>query len=288
MNGTLGIDLGGRNLKAIWLAPGGEVSRRETVPTGETAAAWKHSIAALAKGCEAIGLAAPGLADASGTRIAHMPGRFQGLESLDWPAELQRPVHVLNDAHAALLGEVAHGAARGFEHVVLLTLGTGVGGAVLAGGRLLRGKIGRAGHLGHISLDFHGAPDITGTPGSLEDLIGDCTVRQRTGFLTTEELVHAVNADDTIATAAWETSVQALAAGIASLINAFDPEIVLLGGGITGAGATLTVPLDRHLDRMEWRPGGQRVPIRLAALGPWAGAIGAAVAVQQPKFLHNS
>lgn len=94
-----------------------------------------------------MGLAAPGLAAPDGRCITWMPGRMHGLEGLDWTTRLGRPVKVLNDAQAALLAEVAFGAARGCRDVFLLTLGTGtgVGGAVWSGGRLLTGATGRAG-----------------------------------------------------------------------------------------------------------------------------------------------
>jgi glucokinase len=95
-----------------------------------------------------------------------MQGRLNGLQGFVWTDFLDspRPVVVLNDAHAALLGEVWKGAARGYNNVILLTLGTGVGGALLIDGRLAQGNIGRAGHLGHVSLNSDGAPDIAGTP----------------------------------------------------------------------------------------------------------------------------
>src|SRR5205823_7874924 len=144
---------------------------------------------------DGIGLSAPGLAAADGRSIVCMPERLQGLEGLDWTKFLSaaRTVPVLNDAHAALLGEAWVGAARGLQNVVMLTLGTGVGGAAMVDGRLLRGHLGRAGHLGHICLNPLGTPDVTGTPGSLEDAIGNCTIGARTHgrFQSTHDLVAA-------------------------------------------------------------------------------------------------
>jgi glucokinase len=202
--------------------------------------------------------------------------------SKDWSGRTyslhRTPVFVLNDAHAALLGELWQGAAKGYSNVVLLTLGTGVGGAVLANGHLLKGHIGRAGHLGHISVNSDGAPDIVGTPGSLEEMIGNYNIAERTAgrFNSTRELVEAHLNGDAAATRIWLRSVFHLAAAIASFINAFDPEIVVIGGGIAQAGPALFEPLAEYLDRFEWRPMGVRVPVRIAALGDRAGAIGAA------------
>jgi glucokinase len=227
-----------------------------------------------------IGLAAPGLAARDNLSIASMPGKLRGLEGLDWTDSLQtsHPVPVLNDAHAALLGEAWIGAAVGYRNVVLLTLGTGVGGALLAEGRLSKGHIGRAGHLGHISLNPDGPPDIVGTPGSLEQAIGNSTLTERSAgrFTSTRQLVEAYVNGDEKATDVWLRSVYNLAAGITSIINAVDPEVIIIGGGIAQAGSALFDPLERFLEKMEWRPQGHRVRIIPAALGDFAGTLGAA------------
>jgi glucokinase len=210
-----------------------------------------------------------------------MPERMDGLEGFDWGAWLDRPgrLPVLNDAHAALVGEAWQGAARGCRHAVMLTLGTGVGGAAIVDGQLLRGVSGRAGHLGHISLDPRGASGILRTPGALEELIGECSLPARTQgrFTTTRDLLAAATSGDLEAHGAWMASVRALACAVASFINVFDPEVVILGGGVTDAGDHLWTPLRRELDEIEWRPGGQQVPIVRAELGGWAGAYGAAL-----------
>jgi glucokinase len=123
-----------------------------------------------------------------------------------------------------------------------------------------------------------GTSDITNTPGSLEDAIGDCTVNARSGgrFDTTKALVTAARRGDENARRIWLDSIKALAAGIASLINAFDPEVIVIGGGIAQVGMTLLRPLRDLLNEFEWRPGGARVRIVLAKLGDRAGAYGAA------------
>jgi glucokinase len=187
-------------------------------------------------------------------------------------------VALLNDAHAALLGEVWQGAAAGARDAVLLTLGTGVGGAILSGGRLLTGHLGRGGHLGHTCLDVDGEPDSLGIPGTLEEAVGNRTLARRSAgrFDSTERLVAAHLAGDPQASRVWLRSVYQLACAVTSLINTLDPEVVIIGGGIARAGAPLFDPLGRYLDLMEWRPGGHRVRIEPAALGRLAGALGAA------------
>jgi len=167
---------------------------------------------------------------------------------------------------------------KGYRNVILLTLGTGVGGAVLADGRLIKGHIGRAGHLGHVTVNSEGARDIVNTPGSLEQMIGNYNLRERSNgrFDSTRTLVEAHLAGDKDASEIWLRSVLHLGAAIASFINAFDPEIVIIGGGIAQAGAALFNPLADYLDQFEWRPMGHRVPVITAELGEKAGAIGAA------------
>ena len=291
MTWAVGIDLGGTQLKAVAVDASGRVFARAVYPTEDGRTTPVDWIARAGRALVEfsgtagtapafVGVCAPGLAAGDARSIAHMPGRLAGLVGLDWGAALGRTelVPVLNDGHAALLGEAWVGAARGRRHVVMLTLGTGVGGAVLSDGRLLRGAIGRAGHIGHLGLDPDGEPSIAGMPGAIEVLVGDCTVASRSGgrFADTAALVAAHRAGDTLATAVWLKSIRALGCAIGSCINLFDPEIVVLGGGIAQAGDALFVPLARELDRVEWRPGGHRVPVVPAELGEWAGGIGAA------------
>ncbi|MCB1210717.1 MAG: ROK family protein, partial [Verrucomicrobiales bacterium] len=201
-----------------------------------------------------------------------------GIEGFVWADFLERRVRVLNDAHAALLGEVWVGAARGVRNAFMLTLGTGVGGAIFADGRLLQGHIGRAGHLGHVSIDAAGSMDDFQTPGSLEQAMGNQTVQQRSGgrFQTTHALVDAAVAGEIKAFEWWSESLRGLAVAVASLVNVLDPEVVVIGGGIaTGAGDVLMVPLRKAVAEFEWRPGGHAVKLELAQAGDWAGAVGA-------------
>ncbi len=281
----LGLDLGGTRLKALCLTPDGVEIGRAIAPSG--GGDWKQSVKQCVAGLmekhgqpESIGVAAPGLPSVDERCIAHMPGKLPGLEGLVWQEfmEFSKPVRVLNDAHAALLGEVRLGAAKSMRDVILLTLGTGVGGAMLSDGRLLRGHSGRAGHFGHISIHAEGPLDIFNTPGSLEDAVGNHSLGARSGgrFHSTADLVNAVKSGDANAAEIWRESILDLAAGVTSLINAFDPEAVVIGGGIAEAGDELFLPLAAELDRVEWRPDGIRVTILRATLGEWAGACGAA------------
>jgi glucokinase len=154
-----------------------------------------------------------------------------------------------------------------------------VGGGIMIDGKLIQGQQGRAGHIGHISInnDYH--LGIVKTPGNLERSIGEGTVSERTygRFPSTKALVEAHLEGDTFATWVWLNSVQALTRGIVSLINAISPEIIILGGGISRSGDALLGPLKDFMDVYEWRPGGFATMIKLANLGNHAGAVGAAL-----------
>jgi glucokinase len=294
MKYAIGIDLGGTHIKAVVVNENGDVLDRQSRPTNDLRGngsapevpVWarevKEVVALLQDRAGSfasfIGLCAPGLQAQNGRSIAFMPGRMDGLEGLDWTTFLAQasPVYVLNDAQAALLGEVWKGSAKGCRNAFLLTLGTGVGGAIFCDGRLLHGQIGRAGHLGHICLEADEVQDSVGIPGSLEDAIAERTVSRRSKFASSKELVEAMLAGQSDARKVWQRSVYKLACGIASLINVLDPEVVVIGGGIAKAGAELFVPLAKHLDAFEWRPGGHCVKVVPATLGEWAGAFGAA------------
>lgn len=283
---AVGIDLGATQIKGVLANRSGEVLRREVRPTNDDAsrsATFLASVRELAHELGdglPVGLSAPGLASPDRRCIAHLPVRLRGIEHLDWSKSLSRPffVPVTNDAQASLLGEAWIGAARGFANVIMLTLGTGVGGAIIADGHLLRGQIGRAGHFGHMTLELHGPPSIAGAPGALECFIGNYNIQERTNgrFTTTHELLAAVQKGDAFAADVWQRSIRALACAVTSLINVIDPEAIILGGGIAQAGSALFDPLAAELDTIEWRPGGHRVKLLLAALGEWSGAIGAA------------
>ena len=276
----LGIDIGGTNIKAVRVDATGKILKQLETPTSQDADGLVATVIDLVDqlgGQAPVGIASPGLAATDNHSIRWMQGRMETVEGLVWREALNQPAVVLNDAHAATLAESWVGAAAGLQHVVMLTLGTGVGGGVICSGQLLQGAIGRAGHLGHITINLDGPTDILNTPGSLEDLVGNHTVEDRTGFTSTAKLVAAASAGDAQARQHWDRTLHALACGIVSLINAFDPQAVVIGGGIAQAGEDeLFNPLRKKLNDYEWRPLGHCVPILPAALGQWSGAVGAA------------
>lgn len=284
---VIGVDLGGTRIKAVTLDYDGNLLSQRYLPTEDSnEAVWRQTILntvnALQTGINAmdfaVGISAPGIPNEQNSAIAYMPGRLEGLQNFDWSSFLNLKTWVLNDAVAALMAEVKMGVAKDVKNAVLLTLGTGVGGAILIDGKPYQGNFQKAGHIGHIAVDGYEEPDVTGMPGSLENAIGNCTVKKRSlgKYNNTQELLEANRQGDYFARWVWLSSVRKLAIGIASVTNALSPECVILGGGITEAGNDLFEPLESFLSLYEWRAGGSRTTILKARFGDMAGAIGAA------------
>lgn len=285
---AIGIDLGCTRIKAVVINESGNTLGQLVLPTGEGEdTPWKNAVGEAVRTLQTqtgshdapVGMSAPGLPNAGNTAIAFMPGRLQGLENLVWRDFLKTKTYVLNDAIAALLAEARLGAARNKRNVVMLTLGTGVGGAILIEGKAYQGAFNKAGHIGHIVIDSDGEPDIIGIPGSLEDAIGECTLEKRSEgrFNSTSALLAAIKSGDPQAEGIWMTSVKKLAIGLASLTNILSPEMIILGGGITEAGRALFDPLEKFMERYEWRAGGHKTMLVKAECGEMAGAAGAAI-----------
>jgi glucokinase len=280
---AIGIDLGGTRIKGVVVDADGIIIDQqyhaiENKNWKETIIDTVESLFENNPGEHLIGISAPGIPDEQNAAIAYMPGRLAGLECLDWSDVFFQRVWVANDAIAALAAEKSFGVAMGLQHAIMITLGTGVGGALLINGQIYQGAFQKAGHVGHISLDNHGEPDICGMPGSLEDAIGNCTISKRSlgRYQYTHELIEDYLKGDHFAQLIWLDSIRQLAVGIASLTNVLSPEAVILGGGITEAGKALFDPLEKYLASYEWRAGGRKAQILKAAYGDLAGAIGAA------------
>jgi glucokinase len=283
----IGVDLGGTRIKTVALDPEGKLLYQMYTPTNDgNGEAWKYAVKNSIEELAAhlgvtnfiVGISAPGIPDDINSAIAYMPGRLEGLENFSWSSFLKHKTWVLNDAVAALMAEATLGAARSKKNVVMLTLGTGVGGALLIDGRPYQGNFQKAGHIGHISLNCEHDMDITGMPGSLEDAIGNCTIEKRSHgkFKDTYSLLDAYRNGDHLARWVWLTSVRKLSIAIASVTNILSPECIVLGGGIMEAGNDLMEPLESFLSLYEWRAGGNKVSILKAQFNDMAGAIGAA------------
>lgn len=290
MQATIGIDLGGTNVKGVLLDENGEIITQHYIATYDDGEGkWKENIMEmvlfLKQACnddvELIGLSCPGLVNESSTCITHMPGRLHGLENFVWEDFFGVKTFVINDAHAAIMAESRLGVLQDYKNAVLLTLGTGVGGAILINGQLYQGLNQMAGHFGHTTINADDSErSILGMPGSLEYSLGNFSVQQRSvgRFATTHALVDAYLHNDTLATWLWLDTVRKLALAIASVANALSPEAVVLAGGITKAGDALFNPLRDLIDTYEFRPyNNKKTIIKQAKFTDLSGAIGAAV-----------
>jgi len=293
----LGIDVGGTNIKSIVLNDVGEILDKDTIATEDSSTnpeKWKQNIIDLidkkthkfANGNSDLikcGISAPGLVDQENKQILTMPNRLSGLEGFNWSTHLNRNIHVINDAHSACLAEYETFYKKDIQHMILLTLGTGVGGAVIINGQLFQGCIQRAGHLGHITVDHMGATTMTNMVGSLEYAIGNFSVEERTNgkFKTTKDLVAAYKNNNPLASYWWLSSIQKLATALGSLINTLSPELIVIGGGIAEADNDLFNPLNEFISLYEWRPNNQQTTIKKAQYGNYAGAVGAAFFAKQ-------
>lgn len=282
---AIGIDLGGTRIKAVLINDQGEIQHEVITETKEENQQWKEDVKStveklVSKNTDSyvIGLSAPGIPNKENKAIEFLPDRLQGIEGFVWQEHLSRPTMVINDAIAALSAEASFGSARDCEHAVLITIGTGVGGAIMINKKIYQGAFQKAGHIGHMSINMDGDPDICGMPGSLEEAIGNYSISKRSNgrFTDTLELLESLKNHDLIAKEIWEKSIKALAVGIASISNILSPEKVILAGGITNAGDILMNPLRTFMDQYEWRAGGNQIKIELATFSDKAGAIGAA------------
>jgi glucokinase len=190
------------------------------------------------------------------------------------------PVALDNDANAAAIAEWKVGAGRGVDNMVMLTLGTGIGGGLILDGKPFRGATGAGAELGHLVLQYGGPECACGGTGHFETVASgqaaDTAAKELLGGASGgAELVVAAGGGDEPAVEALAQIGRRLGAGIASLINIFEPELVVIGGGFGQAGELLIGPAQEIIAREALSPGRETVRIVPAELGPRAGLVGA-------------
>jgi glucokinase len=284
----VGVDIGGTKVLGIAVDRHGTVHAERRVPTPRDpdllVAAIVETVRALAPVPEAVGIGVAGLVGRDG-QIRVSPHLVEP-EKLDLPrgvgGPLGVPVAVDNDANAAAWGEARAGAGRGVDDLVFVTLGTGIGSGVVCNGRLVRGVHGFAGEAGHMVVDRRGAAHVTGLPGAWEQYgsgtaLGEL-VREAGIGVTGEDLAAALARGDEAARAVLDTYGFEVAVGVANLAAVLDPQLVVLGGGVSDLGEPLRAAVERHLPSLLIGDAA-RVELRvvLATLGERAGAIGAAL-----------
>ncbi len=289
---TIGVDLGGTKILAGVVERDGVVQRRESRPTPVSSQA--ELLAALDEVVEvlldddvaALGFGIPSTIDQrSGRAVVSVHIPLADLDFRDRMADrFGLPVGIDNDANAAAIGEWRLGAGRGASNIVLLTLGTGVGGGLILDGRPFRGSIGAGAELGHLVLDYGGdacGGSCTGH-GHFEAFAAgssaDQAAEERFGpGADARRLVSAAEGGDQGAIHDLAEIGHRLGAGIASLVNIFNPELVIVGGGFAEAGDLIFAPAKETLAVEGLRPARDLVRIVPAELGPEAGMVGAAL-----------
>lgn len=300
---AIGIDVGGTKLTAARIDAEGQVAdrQRRQSPTGDEAALLEL-LAALVGDLDGgglpVGIGVAGIVAPDGT-LRYGPNLE--IEDVAIAAELGRelevPVVVKNDATAAVYGEYRAGAGRGVEHVLMVTLGTGVGGAAVIDGQVLDGAHGFAGEFGHIIIVENGRPCPCGNLGCLEayasgtaiglraaQRLGDATIRTSLREVAPEEMVgkrvtEAANDGDAFAQEVLTEAGTWLGIGLASLVNVLDPERVLVGGGAVTSSAAWVLPAARTAmtARIIGAEHRSLPDVALAELGDDAGMVGAAL-----------
>lgn len=245
---------------------------------------------------ETVGIGCGGPLDAArGVLIAppHLPG-WHDVQIVDLARQaFERPVTLENDATAAAAGEHRWGAGAGARHMVYLTISTGVGGGVVIDGSLYRGASGNGGELGHVTVDWRGRRCRgCGRLGCLEAYVSGTSIAERAReaglpYTTSEEVAAAARAGDTGAQALWDETVEALACGLVSIVNLFEPELVVLGGGVTRSGEQLVGPVREKVRAAAMRPAGEAVDVVLSKLGDQVGVVGAAAIVYDRAALGD-
>jgi glucokinase len=287
---TIGIDVGGTKILAGVVERNGTVlrtKRRET-PT-ESTQAFLEGLAEVVDtlrddSVAAVGIGIPSTIDQrEGTSVFSVHVPLEGVPLRERGERyLGLPVAIDNDANAAALAEWTIGAGRGTQHMIMLTLGTGIGGGLILGGRLYRGASGAAAELGPMVLEFDG-PECRGFctgRGHFEYFASGSAANELADELfgldsDSRQLVAAARDGDERAVGALTEMGRKLGAGMASLVNIFDPEAIVIGGGFGDALDLLFQPALDTLRRDALPPGRDRVRVLAAELGEEAGMVGA-------------
>ena len=302
---VLAIDLGGSHA-ACALVRGGAIVASKSIPAdgasglGGLLPAFSETLSGLLRTtqidrseCAAVVLGFCGIVSAREKRVLATNAKFDDATRLDLAAWFQQefglPFLMENDARLALLGEYKFGAARGTQDAVMVTLGSGIGGAAVLNGRLVESKHGIAGTIGgHMPVVLNGRICTCGNRGCAESEASTAFLPEiygqqpggATGALSNKktigfaELFQAVEAGDEPASAALEHCLRVWSALTVALIHAYDPEVVVFGGSVMKRGGEILPRLQEYVNAHAWTLG-RIVPLRVAALGPDAALLGA-------------
>ena len=320
MNGgyVIGLDMGGTNIRCAAVSPNGEVRvlRRGPARADATASVVAENIVQQVRALEddarrrgmgaprAIGVAVPGPLNVyTGTVMAapHVAAWRSFPLRTRLEDALGRRVAVENDANAWALGEFWQGAAPGHRNVVLLTLGTGVGGGLIVEGQLVRGRNGMAAELGHVAVEPAGMPCDCGSRGCLESYASASGIQKlierrltprrhlperyldEEGNFSVRGLTRAAYKGDRIALRTFAMAGHYLGIAIASFVNIFNPDLVVVGGGVAAALQFMRGTMRAQVRARAFAAMTADTRIVRAALGPTGGVVGAAYAALHPQ-----
>jgi glucokinase len=313
----VGIDLGGTNIAAGIVNEKFEILHKDSTPTlvqrpneeivADMGALVKKIIADAGlteKDIEAVGVVSPGVVDDKTGYVLNADNmgfkNFPLVPLLKTHLSIDK-IYIENDANAAALGEAVAGAAKGARSSVMITLGTGVGGGIVDGGKLYKGFNSAAGELGHIVIEVDGRPCSCGRRGCWEayssatglinmtkEKLEECKASGRAtkmtdiaaerGKVTGRTAFDAMRMGDEAAREVVNTYVKYLAAGLVNMINVFQPEVLSIGGGISNEGQFLLDLLKETTDKERFGAGMfESTELRIAQLRNDAGIIGAAI-----------
>jgi glucokinase len=298
---AIGVDIGATTIKAALVGLRGDLLESFQADSPRTTSSLRDFIHSVRKHAPArvqgIGIGCKGVIDSTTTRVNRLPGDLNFLEGCTLRELAGMDVLRVcadNDARTALVAEVLWGSARGRRNVVLLTLGTGVGGAALVDGVIVRGASGAACHFGHVTLDLRGGLCICGNYGCLETCFSSraiesaysahihrasptrLTLDDAGRVPTTEAIFQAAAEGDPSARRVLDLAFESLTAALVSFLHVFDPELLILGGNIAAAGPQLLAPLHEEVERRTRVLLGRKVPIVIQNAVGYGGVAGAA------------
>lgn len=303
---VLALDIGGTKLAVAVVTADGTVhglrirpTRREEGPQAVVARLFALGHEAVAEAglgpVGAVGIACGGPLDAP-SGLLQSPPHLPGWDDIPIgplaSAEFGVPFALENDATAAAVAEHRYGAGRGLRSLVYLTVSTGVGGGVILDGRLHRGAAGNGGELGHITVRRGGRPCSCGRRGCIEAYASGTSIAERArealaapgapasvladgSAPTAADVSAAAAAGDPLALAVWDETTDLLGSAVTDLVNVLEPELVVLGGGVTRSGALLLDPVRATVAREAMPPAARAATVTLAALGDVVCVVGA-------------
>ncbi|MBU9712248.1 ROK family glucokinase [Evansella tamaricis] len=307
----VGIDVGGTTVKLAFIDEDGEIITKWEIPTnksesgryivtdiGATIVNKLEEEKISMSNVKAVGIGAPGFIDVENGLIFEAVNL--GWKNFELKKELESILHIPtfvdNDANLAAVGEMWKGAGNGSKNVVCVTLGTGVGGGIIAGGEIIHGESGMAGEIGHIaSVVEGGAPCNCGKTGCLETVSSATGIArlgmeavesnptgilkekwEANGVLTSRDIFDAAIEGDSLAESVVETSTYYLGFALANMSNTLNPETIVIGGGVSKAGSYLVDLVRKSFNQFAIPKVAKETNIRIATLGNDAGVIGAA------------